>query len=93
MAEPFAVYVSAPDRFTLLHELGHAFDRQRLNDRERAEFTRLVDRPGPWLPASYGWDGDHDFAGEDFADTYAACALRYREASRSVCRFIQRAAL
>jgi hypothetical protein len=66
---------------------------QYLDDGERHRFAYLVDRVGPWLPETYGFEGDHDFAGEDFADTYAACAMGYREVDRSLCWFIRRAAI
>lgn len=78
--------------FMLAHELGHAFDAQRLDDGERHRFARLVDAlDAPWLPSG-DYDLNLDYAGEDFADTYAECWLGYRRANRKLCRFIRRAA-
>lgn len=55
-------------RFTLAHELGHAFDGQVLTDADRSWFRRVMHAPaGPW------WQPDG--AGEWFADYYADCAV------------------
>jgi hypothetical protein len=81
-------------RFMLLHEEGHAVDAQRLDDAERASFTRLMELDGPWLGATTAESagGDVDYAGEEFADMYALCQDRSRYAEARVCRFIRRAA-
>ena len=60
------------DRFARAHELGHIFDAQVLDDRDRARFTRLLGfrRGRPWFS-----DDDRASPGEVFADLYAECRL------------------
>jgi hypothetical protein len=59
------------DRFTLAHELGHMFDAQFLDDRERKWLRRLMHAPGGDWGREWG-------AAEWFADYYATCAIRPR---------------
>lgn len=62
-------------RYTVMHELGHAFDRQTLTPRARWEFTRVVHATGPWF------GDDHSEGVEEiFADAYAHCAMHRRMA-------------
>jgi hypothetical protein len=70
------------DRVTFSHEMGHAFDAQRLDDGERHRFSCL---PAAQPPV----EGDPDLCGarwdenvaEVFADAYANCRLRFRAGS------------
>jgi hypothetical protein len=66
------IWLTDRDRFTRDHELGHVFDAQVLDDRDRARFTRLLGFPRgrPWFAANGGTS-----PGEDFADIYAMCRL------------------
>lgn len=61
------------DRFTLFHELGHVFDYQHMDDRERAAFLRLTGDRRPWRSPR---NSPH----EKFAESYATCALHRRPA-------------
>ena len=58
-------------RHVLAHELGHAWDKTRLTDAQRAQWLRLRGIPAgtPW----FGCDACTDFAtpAGDFAETYA----------------------
>jgi hypothetical protein len=58
------------DRYTLNHELGHVFDRDKLTDRDRRWFTRRLGyrKMRPW----WGEQGKASPA-ERFADAYATC--------------------
>lgn len=106
MANGFAGYydgavihvIDPRDKFTVRHELGHAFDAQYMDAGERQRFATLLacDR--------YGCNGEQDLywttAGDDpltgmyvtdpgsvsekFADAYAACRSRYVIASDHV---------
>lgn len=72
------VYVEdSKDRFTVQHEVGHVFDTQRLNDRERGALARLLHSKVPWsAPGPQNFFDDAPIpAGEKFADAYAACRL------------------
>ena len=84
--ESFSAYHDG-DRFTIYHELGHAFDHQRMDQGERNRFARLH-----YFPRGTKWlDYSDDSPGETFADIYAACLMGYKE-FRNTCRFITRAA-
>lgn len=76
-ADSDTVYIEpGADLFTIMHEVGHIFDRQRLSDRDRARFARLLGLPGEWRRGT-GLDGLNS-PSERFADAYAACALGLR---------------
>jgi hypothetical protein len=58
------------------HEYGHAFDRQLMDDTERAEFTAMIGMQGR------PWGSDYDAGGnvvpgveEFFADEYMTCRM------------------
>jgi hypothetical protein len=53
---------------TLLHELGHLFDRQAMSDGLRARFARIMASDLPW-------DGQAGLR-ETFAEAYGLCARR-----------------
>src|SRR3954468_13703704 len=55
------------DRPTLLHELGHAFDTQRLTTADRAAFEGIFRDGRPWRTAP---NSPH----ERFAEAYSLCA-------------------
>jgi hypothetical protein len=58
---------SLSHRFAKWHELGHAFDHQILDDRDRVRLSRLLGTGRvPWLTGP----------NELFADAYATCAIR-----------------
>lgn len=75
-----------PWRYALAHELGHIWDYQRLDDPARARYAAMIYKPGmAWLSEEGEAELQADlFAtvppGEQFADTYALCAMgpRYR---------------
>lgn len=54
----------------LMHEVGHAFDLERMTDAERAKWIELRDMPATWWPGN----GLSDFAvgAGDFAEAVAA---------------------
>ena len=54
-------------RATLLHEIGHAFDAQRLTDADHAAFEAIFGDTRPWRSAS---NSPH----EQFAEAYSLCA-------------------
>lgn len=73
-ADRAEVYIEpGADLYTLMHELGHIFDRQHLNPWDRARFARLLGLPGEWNRGT-GLDGLQS-PHERFADAYATCAL------------------
>lgn len=71
------VYVDTRDRFIVQHEIGHLFDAQRLDDRERGALAHLLHARAPWNAPSLDGFGDDSPAParELFADAYAACRL------------------
>jgi hypothetical protein len=88
------------DRPILLHELGHAFDAQRLTPAYRSAFERIFGDTRPWRSPP---NSPH----ERFAEAYSLCARHPRIARtytaaygyratpgqhRRVCALIQRAA-
>lgn len=78
IAETSTIYVAEHgDSETLLHETGHAFDHDKLTDRDRRFFSRLVGMP------RHAWFGKpgRESPGERFADAYAAykSGVRARE--------------
>jgi hypothetical protein len=54
-------------RAILLHEVGHAFDAERLTDADRARFEAIFGDPRPWRSPS---NSPH----EQFAEAYSLCA-------------------
>lgn len=107
-AETNEAYVAPhADRFTRLHEIGHALFAQMLDDGERYAFSCLpAMRPADGDPPRCGrWNSD---VNELAADVYANCALGWkpdgprfanrfgynatRRQHRNACRFINRAA-
>lgn len=95
------------NRLIVWHELGHAFDAQRMDDGERHAFSCLKGvhaRDGDPSRCGAEWTGD---LAEVFADAYGSCAIgampganRFLDGDdylptarehRQVCRFINRA--
>jgi hypothetical protein len=69
--QPRVIYLAprlASARGVLLHELGHVFDLAVLNDRDRARFRTIMQRP-----AWQWWTGTTPLA-EWFAEGYSWCA-------------------
>jgi hypothetical protein len=104
-ARPRTLYLrpgARQPRSSFYHELGHVFDLEVLNRRERRAFKRIVGI------RRAGWFGGDLPPVEWFADGYAECALRLRIGRRlsptpygyapsagryeRVCRLIRRAA-
>lgn len=74
------------------HELGHGFDGLHLTDWDRHRYAELIRRPlarwEPYInPAGITYLG----LAEDFAQSYADCALAKRWRSPRVCRLIHNA--
>ncbi len=66
--------LDAPHRVAhdLAHELGHAWDAERLEDADRREYLRIRGAPGaPWWPAAPG--DDYASGAGDFAEVFARC--------------------
>jgi hypothetical protein len=56
----------------LAHELGHAYDQQRMSDAARREYLARRGRPdAAWWPGEGGHD--YDAGAEDFAEVFALC--------------------
>jgi hypothetical protein len=75
--EHAVVYLADDDAFTRQHELGHLFDAQRLDDRERTALAPLLDEPddAAWDAATGEQCAGAACPSERFADAYAACRL------------------
>lgn len=69
------------DRYAYYHELGHAFDYQKMNDADRARIRRLIDPMGRnqsqwrWNERNPMHSHGSDAFEERFADTYAQLAM------------------
>lgn len=85
--EPSTRTIYAPrfDRFTFIHEVGHAYDFQVMSDTDRAEVQ-------PMLTQSSGlWSGGTFYgADEEFASAYAGCVMGNEFANRPVCAWLDR---
>ena len=56
----------------LVHEIGHAFDAQRMTAAQRAAYLRARGVPGaPWLPGAQA--SDYRSGAGDFAEVFALC--------------------
>lgn len=68
------IFLRTRNRFARWHELGHAWDQQKLTDSDRRWFARKLEMAGqPWFDEAWNPGGS---PGERFADAYANCALR-----------------
>ncbi len=93
--ETYTIYLADPSTQTLWHERGHAYDHQRLTERDRRTLRPLLGfrRSLPW----FNPDSAHfDSPGEMFADYYSQCAIQADlwidvplPRLRRVCRFIR----
>ena len=76
------VYMAHWDRFTYLHEMGHAYDYQAMSDIDRASVQPLLQedhRTGPWRGG----------VEEEFASLFALCVLGDEVRNRAVCEWLQ----
>jgi hypothetical protein len=75
------LWIIDSDRFGILHEIGHAYDRQTMDAHERQRFATLIGMPrSRWFdnrvdPAGNYVTGDGS-VGEFFADEYATCRMQ-----------------
>jgi hypothetical protein len=74
---PTIWFGSGADRGDFLHELGHQFDYNVMNDAARAAFMRIAGIDGPWR------SGGPNPAYERFAEAYRMCARDPRHPDES----------